>query len=606
MEWEFDDLASTAYPLYSRAVVGDLCPDPVTPLTASAGVGAELGPAWAEVYAETGLRAMPGQPGQPSASAEPSARRPEQLPVAMFGAYLYLNTTLLRLFGAHAAGADPMAFARQYLGERPDVPRQRDERPAMEAATDRLEGWVRGALSASPDRSEHTRAARRLIEVRAARPDLANGSDAALAARICAVRGELREALRLYAHAELATAVASELLTRTTEDAGHPGQTGALVSGLGGAVTEQPTARLWEMAGLIRRSDKLRQLFGQGVASVAAQLESARNGEVGRLRSALAGLRAEHGHHGPAEWELAAETWGTEPRLVLSVLDVLRRADESADPNVRAEQRARRSAESTATVRRSMRGSPAAEQRFDTSMAAASRWLLTRQRIRQVVSGLHHEQRLAARELGRRHVHTGLLDSIDQICMLLVGELDQFVAEPDRFGESLRMRAYDYHALATYQPPFVTLGQPPPVVRWPRGGTAKTLVGRRGITGTAASPGSVTATAKVLRSAASPAGLHSGDVLVIPTAGPAWVPLLPSVAAVVADAGAALSELAVACRDLGIPCVVATVDATSRIGHGATVQVDGFAGTVRLTGRAEDAARTPPARVADQPTSSSA
>ena len=60
----------------------------------------------------------------------------------------------------------------------------------------------------------------------------------------------------------------------------YTGQTGALVSGLGGAVTEQPTARLWEMARLIRHSDKLRQLFSQGLASVAAQLESARNGEA--------------------------------------------------------------------------------------------------------------------------------------------------------------------------------------------------------------------------------------------------------------------------------------------------------------------------------------
>jgi pyruvate,water dikinase len=601
MEWEFDEQASTAYPLYSRAVVGDLCPDPVTPLTATAGVGAELGPAWTEVYAETGLRPLPGRnPG-----STPRERSGEH-PVSMFGAYLYLNTTMLRLFGVYAAGADPMAFARQYLGERPDVPRQRDERPVLEAAGDRLANWVRGALSDPPDRSEHTRAARRLIEQRAARPALAGCSDAELSARIGALRGELREALRLHAHAELATAVATELLTRATEDGGHPGLTGALVAGLGGSVTEQPVTRLWQAGRLIHQSDRLVKLFGQGLAGVTAQLAGASNGEVGRLRSALAGLSTEHGHHGPAEWELAADTWGTEPRLMLSVLDVLRRAGDEPDPAARAALRAEHSAESAATVRGSMRGSPQALARFDTALAAASSWLLARQRIHQVVSGLHHEQRLAARELGRRHVATGLLDSVDQIFMLLVGELDEFVAGPDQFGEALRMRAYDYHALATYQPPFVTVGQPPPVVRWPRGSTAKTLVGRRGITGTAASPGAVSGTARVLRSAALPAGLHPGDVLVAPSAGPAWVPLLPVVAAVVTDAGAALSAVAVACRDLGIPCVVATVDATTRIGNGATVEVDGFAGTVRLTGRGEDGGRPPPAQVADQPTISSA
>jgi len=603
MEWEFDDLASTNYPLYSRAVVGDLCPDPVTPLTATAGVGAELGPAWSAAYAETGLQPLPPPGARRKATAN---TRADRHPVAMFGAYLYLNTTLLRLFGVSAAGADPMAFARQYLGERPDVPRQRDEGPLTEAATERLREWTRGALSPSADRSDHTRAASRLTGRRAARPDLAGSSDAALAARITGARGELRDALRLYAHAELATAVASELLTRATEDAGHPGLTGALVAGLGGSVTEAPLRRLWEAAGLVRRSEQLRQLFDQGLAQVAARLDGAGNGELGRLRAALLGLSTEHGHHGPSEWELAGDTWGTEPQLVLAVLDVLRQADESADPAARLYVQARRSAESTAAVRRSMRGSPVAAERFDTALAATSRWLLARERIRQVVSGLHHEQRLAARELGRRQVDTGLLDSIDQIFMLLVGELDQFVHEPQPFGEALRMRAYDYHALAAYQPPFVTLGQPPPVVRWPRGGAARTLAVRHGITGTAASPGAATGTATVLRSPAAPAGLHPGDVLIVPSAGPAWVPLLAGVGAVVTDAGAALSEVAVACRDLGIPCVVATVDATGRVGPGAAVEVDGFAGTVRLAGRGEDGARPPPTQVTDQPTSSSA
>ena len=136
------------------------------------------------------------------------------------------------------------------------------------------------------------------------------------------------------------TAVSSELLTRSTEDAGHPGQTGALVAGLGGSATEEPVSRLWQVARLVRQSDRLRQLFGQGVGSVAAQLDGARNGEVGRLRSAVAGLRAEFGHHGPAEWELAADTWGTEPRLVLSVLDLLRRVDDEPDPSARARLRA--------------------------------------------------------------------------------------------------------------------------------------------------------------------------------------------------------------------------------------------------------------------------
>jgi pyruvate,water dikinase len=85
------------------------------------------------------------------------------------------------------------------------------------------------------------------------------------------------------------------------------------------------------------------------------------------------------------------------------------------------------------------------------------------------------------------------------------------------------------------------------------------------------------------------------------------VPLLPAVAAVVVDAGAPLSEVAVACRDLGIPCVVATVGATHRIARGASVEVDGSTGTVRLAGPDPGGvAADTPTPVTDQHTGSQA
>lgn len=198
---------------------------------------------------------------------------------------------------------------------------------------------------------------------------------------------------------------------------------------------------------------------------------------------------------------------------------------------------------------------------------------------------MHHEQRLAARELGRRHTESGLLDEVEQIFMLLEPELESFLTEPAAHGESLRMRAYDYRALAAYQPPFVTVGQPPPVVRWqPRAGP-KLLSGRRTLSATAAGPGFGAGRTVVLDSPASPTEVRPGDVLVLPTGGPGWVPLLLVAAAVVVDGGSALCDVAVACRDLGVACVVATVDATNRLGTGTSVQVDGFSGTVALTER---------------------
>jgi pyruvate,water dikinase len=221
--------------------------------------------------------------------------------------------------------------------------------------------------------------------------------------------------------------------------------------------------------------------------------------------------------------------------------------------------------------------------RFDSALEASARWLGARRRLVELVSSVHHEQRLAARELGRRLVETGLLDEVDQIFMLLAGELAEVVADPEPLAESLRMRAYDYYALATYRPPFVTVGQPPPVVDWPRVADGRTGPVRRGITGTGVAPGQASGPVRVLWSPSGlqTSGLQPGEVLVVRSAGQGWLPVLTAASAAVVDDGAPLSEVALACRDLGIPCVVACIDATTRLTAGQEVVVDGSAGTVR-------------------------
>jgi pyruvate,water dikinase len=100
--------------------------------------------------------------------------------------------------------------------------------------------------------------------------------------------------------------------------------------------------------------------------------------------------------------------------------------------------------------------------------------------------------------------------------------------------------------------------------------------------GTAASPGTVTAPARVLR---DPAGgrLDQGEVLVAPSTDPGWTPLFLTAGGLVMEMGGAMSHGAVVAREYGIPAVVGVPDATERIADGQTVTVDGTAGLVRLT-----------------------
>ena len=67
-----------------------------------------------------------------------------------------------------------------------------------------------------------------------------------------------------------------------------------------------------------------------------------------------------------------------------------------------------------------------------------------------------------------------------------------------------------------------------------------------------------------------------------PITDPSWTPLFVPAAGVVVDVGAPLSHAIIVSRELGIPCVVSATDATRRIPDGATVEVDGDTGQVRI------------------------
>jgi pyruvate,water dikinase len=92
----------------------------------------------------------------------------------------------------------------------------------------------------------------------------------------------------------------------------------------------------------------------------------------------------------------------------------------------------------------------------------------------------------------------------------------------------------------------------------------------------------VTGVARVVLDPIDPTALEPGDILVAPITDPSWTPLFVSAGGVVVDVGAAQSHAMIVSRELGIPCVPSVTSATRRIPNGATVTVNGDAGTVTI------------------------
>ncbi len=98
-------------------------------------------------------------------------------------------------------------------------------------------------------------------------------------------------------------------------------------------------------------------------------------------------------------------------------------------------------------------------------------------------------------------------------------------------------------------------------------------------------PGSAGRVEGVVRYLTSPdkgSKLQEGEILLASTTNVGWTPLFPRAAAVITDIGAPLSHAAIVARELGIPAVVGTGNATMRLRTGDRVRVDGGQGIVEL------------------------
>ncbi|RLG21856.1 phosphoenolpyruvate synthase [Candidatus Micrarchaeota archaeon] len=110
------------------------------------------------------------------------------------------------------------------------------------------------------------------------------------------------------------------------------------------------------------------------------------------------------------------------------------------------------------------------------------------------------------------------------------------------------------------------------------------------LTGLAASPGVGIGAVKKVIELRDLSKVQKGDVLVTKMTTPDMVPAMEKASAIVTDEGGSTSHAAIVSRELGIPCVVGTGEATKKLNDGEIITVDGSSGKVYL-GKLEIEAR---------------
>ncbi|MEN7982633.1 MAG: phosphoenolpyruvate synthase [Nanoarchaeota archaeon] len=111
-------------------------------------------------------------------------------------------------------------------------------------------------------------------------------------------------------------------------------------------------------------------------------------------------------------------------------------------------------------------------------------------------------------------------------------------------------------------------------------GPSQEIQGEPILTGLAASPGIASGKIKIIHKIKDLPKINKGDVLVTKMTNPDMVVTMQKSAAIVTDDGGLTAHASIVSREMGIPCIVGTKNATTKLKEGEIITVDGFKGKV--------------------------
>ena len=569
---------SDRYPIWTRANVGEVFPDPVALATFDFAFQNDDGLQMSEL----GFRDAYVRIG----AFEESEFDPDN-PVflGVFGGYTYLNASLMRIFGERAPGLSAQDLDDAFFGVQPGIPAYEqhpdDPSPEAEARIGEVFGW---ALT-TPDLPDVLAQEQRVNALRDSRPDFESMGDHEIVDWIeDFFNGGFRELFAQHIFISFLTTVPLGIVSAVCEAVGRPTDAMKIMAGLGDVESAAPSMAMWELGRAAAASESVNAAFDLGIEGLDARLRNDNDSDIENFVAAFDQFLRSYGSRGPNEWEISCPTWETTPNLALAAIDRMRVSPASAAPQDHQAQLAEDRQRLVSEIGAMLEADPEAQGQFLAGAHGASVLMPGRERTKTNCVKFIQEARMAARELGQRMVDRGVYPEITSFAMLRFSEQHQAIDNPDGWREIIEQRQEIFDMAAGKQEPFVIVGESEPLSSWPdRDAVTVELLGSGdSIQGLSGCPGVSEGRARVILDSHDPTALEPGDVLVAPLTDPSWTPLFVPAAGVVVDVGAALSHAIIVSRELGIPCVVSATDATKRIPDGARVRVDGDTGVVTV------------------------
>lgn len=570
--WIGDSELGERFPAWTRGNAADVFPDPFSPLGKSLVLQMSMSPGLRDAYIELGAL---------NYDEFENADTPDLF--KMFGGYVYNPLTLTRVFGYRMPGATPEMIDKAFFDENDEVPPYEHQAwhdsPDNDARLGEMMGWAMstGELPALDADRDMARAQR------ANRPDLSTLTDSAVLAR---ARSMVPLLQRAFENAMIVSSLASlgpGALAAVCEGIGDPSLSIRLLAGIE-VDSAAPSHAMWDLGRVAHASEAVSAAFGSGPDAVLDQLRASDSPDAADFLDRFDTFLFEFGARAQNEYDIYASSWELRPRIALAAIDLMRRSNESQAPSGRQAASIVERDRVAADVRAKIAGDAETAGMFEAALSSAQLFLSGRERAKTTTITIINEMRVAIREFGQRLVDRGVIDTVDKVFMATNHELDRIRHAPDTIVGEIDARWEQFQTLFEREPVFIVNGRVPDLSEMTRRDAAMTRTVEVGtvLTGAAGSGGVATGRARVILDAADPEGLEPGDILIAPQTDPSWVPLFVPADGVIVNVGAMGSHAMIVSRELGVPCVASVADATKLIPDGATVTIDGNAGTVTI------------------------
>ena len=268
-----DTSLSERFPIYTRANVGEVFPDPVTPLTSDTALYlAELG--WRDAWERMGAFDLDEFPPD------------DYCQLGVLGGYCYLNASLIRIFGERAPGLTWQMMDEQFFGTQPGIPPYEemagDVRPDKTEKIGATFAWVFAQQSLN-DLTELTDDREETKALRYNRPYLGSLSDQQLWERFQEMLPLHQKMFAHHIYTSYMATVPIGVISAVATAVGRPDLIMPIISGIGDVDSAAPSHAMWALSRLDPASAEFTTAFDDFVH--------------------------EFGSRGPNEWESRSPSW---------------------------------------------------------------------------------------------------------------------------------------------------------------------------------------------------------------------------------------------------------------------------------------------------------